>query len=165
MHHCCPSLVTKVMRFREQIDQGQNRLNLAVYWVGSTASTNHIGCRLSSTVSMGNFESEKWSRHSGRQRWKVRLLLVIGNDCGRNCTQNRLRMHFLFTHPADGTGNHIKDHLNIESGLSLGLSVAIDAEGVQPEHIQVRRPNGEFHPVVIDVFYGPRLSHHQCRTT
>ena len=89
-----------------------------------------------------------------RQRWKVKLLLVIGNDCGCNLHSQQVEDALLFTHPADGTGNHIKDHLNIESGLSLGLSVSINAEGVQPEHIQVRRPNGEFHPVVIDVFYG-----------
>ena len=40
----------------------------------------------------------------------------------------------------------------------MGLAMGIDADAVLPEHIQVRRPDGELHPVVVDIFYG-RDSH------
>ena len=134
------------------IDQGQNRLNLAVYWVGSTASTR-FGCRFSRTVSLGNFESAKFKNTRYSRNGKPNCCSLLATTVVAMHSQ-QVEDALLFTHPADGTGNHTKDHLSIESGLSFGFSVSINAEEVQPEHIQVRRPDGEFHPVVIDVFYG-----------
>ena len=135
------------------IDQGQNRLNLAVYWVGSTAAQPDLVVDFREQFPWGTSNQQNL-KIPGTPEMESQIVARYWQRLWSQLHSQQVEDALLFTHPADGTGNHTKDHLNIESGLSFGFSVSINAEEVQPEHIQVRRPDGEFHPVVIDVFYG-----------
>ena len=135
------------------IEQGQSRLNLAVYWVGSTAGQPDLVADYQEQFPWGTSNQQNQDV-PGTPEMESQIVARYWQRLWSQLHSQQVEDALLFTHPADGTGNHTKDYLNIESGLSIGLSVAIDAEGVLPEHILVRRPDGEFHPVVIDVFYG-----------
>ena len=135
------------------VQQGQDRLNLAVYWVGSTAGQPDLVTEYRNQFPWGTSNQQNQNM-PGTPEMESQIVARYWQRLWSDLHSQAVTQSLLFTHPADGTGNHSKNHLDIESGLSIGFSVAIDAQAVQPEHIQVRRPDGDFHPVIVDVFYG-----------
>ena len=135
------------------VEQGQSRLNIAVYWVGSTANQPNLVEEYRDQFSWAT-NNQQNPDVPGTPEMESQIVAQYWQGLWTQLHSQSVDEALLFTHPADGTSGHPTDHLSIESGLSMGLSIGIDAAAVVPEHIQVRGPSGGLHPVVVDVFYG-----------
>ena len=135
------------------VDQGQSRLNIAVYWVGATSSQPTLVEEYRTQFPWGTSNQQNLDI-PGNPEMESQIVAQYWQGLWTQLHSQSVDEVLLFTHPADGTGGHPTDHLDIEAGLSMGLSIGIDADALRPEHVQIRAPSGEFHPVVVDVFYG-----------
>ena len=135
------------------VEQGQSRLNIAVFWVGATASQPDLVEEYRRQFPWGTSNQQNLDV-PGTPEMESLIVARYWQVLWAQLHSESVGDALLFTHPADGVGGHPVSHLDIESGLSMGLSIGIDADALLPEHVQVRAPDGEPHPIVVDVFYG-----------
>ena len=135
------------------VEQGQNRLNIAVYWVGNVASQPEL---VSSYI-----EQYPWgTTHqldptvAGTPSMEADIVVEYWQSLWQILNEGMEHPLLLFTHPVANSYQHPRDHEDIESSISMGISVGINEEQLQPQHIQVVDANGQAHPILVDVFYG-----------
>ena len=138
---------------REVVSQGQSRLNIAVYWVGSTASQPDLVVEYESQFPWGT-SNQLNDTIPGSPILESQIIAAYWERVWNELIDGEEGEPLLFTHPSNQTYGHPKDHTDIESSLSIGLSMGIAEVDLLPEHIQVLNPSGEGHPIVVDVFYG-----------
>lgn len=137
----------------EVVSQGQSRLNLAVYWVGSTAGQPDLLAEYQSQFPWGT-GNQLNEDIPGSPILESQIVAAYWESLWSKLIEVEEIKPLLFTHPVNQTYGYPKDHTDIESGLSMGLAVGISEMDLLPEHIQVLNPIGEGHPVIVDVFYG-----------
>jgi hypothetical protein len=137
----------------DTISQGQSRLNLAVYWVGSTASQPDLVAEYESQFPWGTSNQLNESI-PGSPILESQMVASYWQSVWSELIGGAGVEPILFTHPSNGTYGHPRDHTNIESSVSMGLPIGVDSAALLPEHIQVIKETGETHPIVVDVFYG-----------
>ena len=135
------------------ISQGQNRLNVAVYWVGTTASQSELVDEYRTQFPWGTSNQQN-PLFPGTPEMESRIVAEYWQVLWHRLHRETEESPLLFTHPLSGSAGHPVNSDDIESGLAMGLVAGIDQDNLQPEHITVLAPNGEPHPVVVDVFYG-----------
>ena len=135
------------------VSQGQNRLNVAVFWVGTASEQIDLVMEFRDQFPWGT-ENQFNSEFPGNPPMESEIVAEYWKVLWRRLHGLPVDSPLLFTHPQTGSFGHPRDHLDIESGLSMGLSVGIEASLIEPHHIQVETLEGVPHPVLIDVFYG-----------
>lgn len=137
----------------ETISDGQNRLNVAVYWVGTTAAQPDLVETYLAQFPWGTSQQLN-PEVPGNPIMESEIVATYWQTLWEKLHDTEMQQPLLFAHPKPETYQHPRSIYDIESGLSIGLSVGIDANQLLPEHIQVFNPQGEQHPIVVDVFYG-----------
>ena len=135
------------------ISQGQNRLNVAVYWVGTTASQPALVDEYRAQFPWGTSNQQN-AMVPGTPEMESRIVAEYWQALWHRLHLETENSPLLFTHPLPNSTAHPSNSTDIEAGLSMGLVAGIDEENLRPEHIQVLSPNGTPHPIVVDVFYG-----------
>ncbi len=138
---------------QDTISQGQSRLNVAVYWVGSTASQPDLVDEYTAQFPWGTTNQLNLDV-PGNPTMESQIVAAYWQTVWDQLMERSANVGLLFTHPPSNGYEHPKGRENIESGLAFGLSVGIDERGVLPEHIQVLNPQGDAHPIVVEIFYG-----------
>jgi hypothetical protein len=135
------------------VEQGQSRLNLAVYWVGTTASQPDLVDDYQAQYPWGTTHQLD-SSVAGNPSMEADIVVEYWQSIWRELNDGMDDPLLLFTHPLDKSVGHPTNHEDIESSISMGLSVGINVDALQPEHIQVVDGEGQSQAILVDVFYG-----------
>ncbi len=138
---------------QDTISQGQSRLNVAVYWVGTTSSQPDLVDEYANQFPWGT-GNQLNLEVPGNPTMESQIVASYWQTLWGQLHDRPSNVTFLFTHPSVNSYGHPKSREDIESGLSFGLSIGIDTDNLLPEHIQVVNTQGEAHPIVVDIFYG-----------
>ena len=122
-------------------------------WVGSTASQSQPRDEYFEQYPWGT-ENQLADLVPGNPPMEVEIVVGYWQTLWALLHETQVQPVLLFTHPRTESYEHPRDYMNIESSLSMGLSVGIDEESLLPEHISVVDETGAAHPVMVDVFYG-----------
>ena len=135
------------------VEQGQSRLNLAIYWVGSTASQPDLVATYIEQYPWGTTHQLDLTV-PGNPSMEADIVMEYWQTLWRELNDGIEHPLLLFTHPMANSYHHPTNHEDIESSISMGISTGINEDQLQPQHIQVVDANGQAHPILVDVFYG-----------